>query len=186
MSFLPKNYERKSSGGGFLKLEAGDNRVRVLSEPVIGMELWVGGNPVRKPFGVEFIKEELANADINTFDGTKRKPTEFWGVVVWDYKSQSATQYNFTQRGIIDGLLDLLEDADWGDVREYDINIKKVTGERTKYSVSPVPPKPLSDEIKKAYEESTIDLSKLFSSTDDLVKVDVEEANTGVDDSPEI
>lgn len=173
MSFLPKDYERQESGSSFLKIKPGDNKLRIVSDAVVGQELWIEGKPTRKPYGVEFTKEELENADTNTFTGEKRKPQEFWAVMVWSYENKQLQLFSFTQRGIIDGLLDYVESEDWGDPKNYDVNIKKDTsGERTKYSVTAIPPKPLSKEIEEAIAEDETNINEIMFSIDDMMAAD--------------
>ena len=40
MAFLPKGYELPVSDGGYMKLEKGENKFRVLSEAITGQEVW--------------------------------------------------------------------------------------------------------------------------------------------------
>jgi len=86
-------------------------------------------------------------------------------MVVWNYKEKKIQTLEITQKTIMGGLYDYESNTeDWGDLKGYDIEIiKKKEGDKVSYTVSAVPPKPLLDEIKQAFEESDIDIKKLFN-----------------------
>lgn len=167
-NFLPDDYERQQSSGGYYKIQPGDNKLRIMSEPVIGFKLWMNGEAVTKRSEADFTQKELDLADIDRFSGKRRTPDETWGVVVWVPSESRIMVCEFSQRGIINGLLDYIESEDWGDPRGYDINIKKdTTGERVKYSVSAIPPKPAPKEAVEAYGAAGINLQeRVFGQVD--------------------
>jgi hypothetical protein len=63
--------------------------------------------------------------------------------------------------------MNLINDADWGDPREYDLKITR-TGEslETKYTVSPKPKKELPEAAKFEFELMNIKLEKLLTGED--------------------
>lgn len=63
--------------------------------------------------------------------------------------------------------MNLINDADWGDPREYDLKITR-TGDalETKYTVSPKPKKDLPEAAKFEFELMNIKLEKLLTGED--------------------
>ena len=60
-------------------------------------------------------------------------------------------------------LYEMEQTEEWGDLKGYDIDITKTkAGDKTSYTVQGVPPKELSEEIKKAFADTKVDLRKLF------------------------
>ncbi len=184
--FLPEGYS-PSTKGEFMKLGEGANNIRILSKPLIGKLYWVspegvvrekgkgekGDKPYRLNYTDELPKEVL---DFQT--------KEFWMMKVWDYKEGSVKILELTQASILRSLYEFVKDEKWGDLREYDINIKREgSGIDTKYFVMPSPPTQLAPEIKDASEESDIDLTSFLTPVDtsdpfegmDVVEKEIEE-----------
>jgi hypothetical protein len=182
--FLPDGYQYSSSTGSeFLKLEQGDNRVRVLSTPLIGRLWWMSPEGVirdkgtiqkgDKPVRIEY-KDELPK-DIHELQ-TK----EFWMMKVWDYKNKDIRILEISQQTILKPLAEFIENSDWGDPRDYDINFKKEgSGKETKYFVMPSPQKSISEDIQKKSDESNIDLRSFLTTTeeDPFEGMDTQEAS---------
>ena len=61
---------------------------------------------------------------------------------------------------------------DWGDIKKYEINIKKTTADMTSYDVMALPPTDLSTEIAEAFAEADVDLELLFDGKDPFKKED--------------
>jgi hypothetical protein len=164
-TFLPENYQVPDKAKQFMKLEVGDNHFRILSSPLLG---WVFFNeenkPVRRSFEEgEFTHEELAELkakrnDKGEFEGSRH----FWIMLVWSYKYNAPKILELTQISIIKPLCGLIEDEDWGDLRGFDINIKREgTGKNdTEFTTTPKPHKPLAPEIEDVIE--TLDKSRLL------------------------
>lgn len=157
--FLPKDYKRPQTGGGYMKLEDGDNVFRILSDAITGFEYWnVDNKPVRSkefPKNTPSIKTDK--------DGNPQKVKHFWAFIVWNYATNSVEILQITQSSIQDELINLNLDPDWGDPKEYDIKInRKGQDLETKYSVSPKPRKPISEEISQAFKEKKINLQALY------------------------
>ncbi len=167
--FLPEGYS-PSNKGDFMKLAEGSNNIRVLSKPLIGKLYWVSpegivrdrgrGEKGDKPFRVEYTSK-LPNGVLDF------QTKEFWMMKVWDYKEKSVKILEVTQASILRSLYEFVRDEKWGDLREYDINIKREgSGIDTKYFVMPSPPTILAPEIKEALEENDIDLKSFLSQVD--------------------
>lgn len=167
--FLPDGYS-PSTKGEFMKLGEGANNIRILSKPLIGKLYWVSpdgvvrekgkGEKGDKPYRIEYTQE--LPKEVFEFQ-TK----EFWAMKVWDYKDESIKILEITQASILRSLYEFVNDAKWGDLRKYDINIKREgSGIDTKYFVMPSPPTILTPEIKDASESSEIDLNSLLTPVD--------------------
>jgi hypothetical protein len=156
-NFLPENYEAPKAIGGYLKLQDGETKVRILSHPIIGWEDWIDKKPIRYPFDQ---KPE------NAHDAT-RPLKHFWAMIVWNYGEQRIQIMQVTQATIIREIEALYNDTDWGVPFCYDIKIRKTGKDMlTKYAVTAVPHKAITQEIKAAYEAKPIDLESLFHGED--------------------
>ena len=160
MGTIPQGTEIPKGSSQFAKLQDGKNRFRFLSEVVIGWEMWQNKKPVRHEGSVCKFKPE--DADINK--NGKPAINYFWAMVVWNYQAKAVQVLEITQKTIMNPLYnDLEQNPDWGDLRNYDIEINKSKeGDKTNYSVIGIPPKAVSPEIVEAFEKSKIDLKKLF------------------------
>lgn len=149
----------KIPSGQFTKFKDGKNTFRVLSEIVTGWEGWKDNKPFRHEGQICKIKPEQVDLNKNG----KPNINYFWAMVVWNYDTQQIQTLQITQKTIMGTMFDLENNQLWGDLRNYDIEInKKKEGDTTKYSVLGIPPKAVSPEVVKAYEESDIHLEKLF------------------------
>ena len=157
MNFLPQNYELPTSSGNYLKLEDGENRIRILSFPILGWEDWDNKTPVRYRY------ENKPSVSIDP----KKPYKHFWSMICWNYVMSSIQIFHVTQ-GTIKKALDMLsKDVDWGAPFHYDIKIYKTgDGMETKYALTPVSPKPLTQEILDAFAKKPCDLEALFSNSD--------------------
>lgn len=172
---IPKNVEIPKSSGQFVKLQDGVNKFRVLSDVVLGWEGWKDNKPFRHEGQVCKIKPEQVDLNQNG----KPNINYFWAMVVWNYKEEKIQVLEITQKTIMNPLYELEQNEDWGDLKNYDIQItKKKEGDKTSYTVLGIPPKPLSEAIGSAFEESDIDLTKLFDG-----KYPMEETTDEVDEN---
>jgi hypothetical protein len=164
--FLPTDYTPTSTSE-FTKLVEGDNKVRILAQPLIGRLWWMSpegvlrekGNVQKgdKPMRVSY-KDELPENIIEV------QTKEFWMMKVWDYRMGKVAILEITQQTIIKNVHEYIMDAEWGDPRFYDINFKKQgSGKDTKYFVMPSPQKELPEDIKTASEESNINLEQFLT-----------------------
>jgi hypothetical protein len=159
--FLPKGYKLPESGSSFFKFQDGENRIRILTKPVIGYEAWIDNKPVRREEVVCSFNPE--DVDVDEKYSGKPKISLFWGFLVYNYNTKQVEVATITQKTVLKAIENLANDADWGSPLNYDISVNKVkNGERTTYSISPKPAKELSDEIKKAFEETDLSVNMIF------------------------
>jgi len=156
---IPKDTQIPKGASQFMKFQDGKNRFRILSEVVTGWELWKNKEPKRHEGQVCKFKPE--DADLN--QNGKPNINYFWAMIVWNYEAKQLQVLEITQKTVMSPLYDLEQNPDWGDLRNYDVEInKKKEGDKTSYNVLGIPPKPVAPEILTALEESKIDLTKLF------------------------
>lgn len=165
MSFYPDNYDetlaKNTGGGGYMKFKPGDNRFRILSKPLIGSVLWITEDGSRKPLRFR------ATESIPTEQVQDSLPKFFNTFVVYNYQTQEIEILEITQKGILSTLRSLDKDEDWGDLRTYDLVVKR-QGEdlQTSYEVVPKPKAKLTEEIKNKYQDKKINLEALFDGAD--------------------
>lgn len=155
---LPKDVKIPKSSQ-FGKFQIGVNRYRVMSDVITGWEGWRDKKPFRHEGDVCKIKPEQVDLNQNG----KPNINYFWAMVVWSYNDKAIQVLEITQKTIMNPLYDYEQSADWGELKEYDIEIdKKVENDKTSFTVRAIPPKKLSQDIINAYAESKVDLQKLF------------------------
>lgn len=160
MNWIPEDYEApKSASSNYFKMQEGENRIRILSQPVFGWEDWKDKKPVR----YHYVKGQAAP---KPFD-PKKPVKHFWAFIVFNYRDEQIQIMQITQATIRKSLDTLYRDKDWGAPIAYDIKINK-TGEGvdTEYTVNPVPHKPIDDYIAKCFKERPINLEALFDNSD--------------------
>lgn len=152
--FIPESYEAPSSGGGFTKLETGENRFRILSNPFMMWLSWTDGNPSRVPYS----QPKPAKGS-----GQKDSVKHAWGLIVWNYKTEQIEVFELDKQDIINGLVSHSRDKDWGHPKKYDIVINK-TGEgmKTEYKLVCKPHSEPAQEIVDAFIANPIDLNQLL------------------------
>ncbi len=166
-NFLPDDYQAPT--GSYMKLLQGENRLRILSRPILGWEGWKNKQPTR--FRLE---EKPVTTD---FDNQQVK--HFWAFVCWDYADGSVKICEITQAGIQKSIEALARDKDWGPPFEYDIKIvRKGESLETEYTTNPVPHSPITQEMKDALIAKPVKLDALFSGDDPF---DVDPAVDGAD-----
>lgn len=155
-AFIPENYEAPTGGGGFTKLESGDNRMRILSSPLMLWIAWADGKPSR----TKFISKDNKPAK---GAGEKDSVRHGWGLIIWNYNTESIEVFELQSQDIIAALTTYAKDTDWGHPKNYDIVINKSgAGLDTEYKFVAKPAKAVSDVIIKAYTETPIDLNQLL------------------------
>ena len=171
-TFLPSGYEKPETPSNYLnKFREGNNKFRILSSAIVGYEYFNTDNkPVRSK---EPFKE---TPGIKVDKNGKSRINHFWAFVVWDYAAEQIKIMEITQSGIQDAIIELSMDDNWGDPKSYDLNIKRTGKEfnNTKYNVVPTPPSQIDGEIAKAYNETKIDLEKLYTGEDPFGTNEVE------------
>jgi hypothetical protein len=157
--FLTDDYELpRSANEGYMKLKDGENRIRILSEPIVGWEDWTKLN---KP--IRFREDQKPAKPIN-----ESKPIKyFWAMIVWNYNEQRIQILQLTQKTIMKAILTLKKNADWGAPFFYDITIlREGASKDTEYSVTPASLKPAHPQIIDSFNEQRINLEALFDSGD--------------------
>lgn len=139
------------------KLSEGEHKFRIVQRPIAGWIDWLDRKPHR------FRPE---NKPKTPFDPA-RPVKPFWAVHVWDYQKEGLFVMEITQNGIRRALEMLALNEDWGDLTSFDFKIKKEgVGIDTSYSVIPIPPRPISEAIKKELQRTKIRLEALYEGKD--------------------
>ena len=163
-SFLPNGFQAPKQQSNYLnKFPQGETKFRILTSPVFGYVGWQDKKPIR-------------NVDLDDFKGIQLDksqydpigvPKYFWAMVIWNYNEEVIQILELTKLSIIDKIIKLSADSDYGNPLGYDIKVTR-TGEmkKTEYSVTPLPPKDVPKEASKALEKQPIDLQALFRGKD--------------------
>ncbi len=167
MGFLDNISEEPVKAGKYVRLQDGENRLRLLGGGddgllIFGKEGWTGGDDSKKVHRWD-LKSEAPKLDFND------DPKVLMAVPVWNYQVEAIQIWNITQATIRTKIRELANDPEWGDPRNYDIKVKK-EGEQmlTKYEVTPCKEKELTDEVKQKLTSTTIDTKALFDGGDPL------------------
>ena len=184
MAFLKKGYKEPDESN-YMKLKQGENRFRVLSDTITGMEYWkdveddqgkIKSTPVRKRQG-EVINIKDLRVDK---DGSLEMPKHFWAFVVWNYDSEKVQILEITQTTIRRPMMKYYANKAWGDPREYDIVVSKEgEGLKTEYTVMPSPKSKIDEGIKRMAKDMNINLEALFSGGDPFNREGSEKVKAG-------
>lgn len=157
-AFLPEDYEPPVTSGNYMKLQPGENRIRILSAPLLGWEDWT---PEKKP--VRFRYDQKPSKPIDP----TRPIKHFWAMIVWNYREEKIQILQITQSTIRTVITALSENEDWGAPYFYDLKITK-KGEKvdTEYSIIPCPKKTVSESIRQAFHAKPCNLEALFTNDD--------------------
>lgn len=168
MNFLPSDYSIPNAQSGYMKLEQGSNRFRVLSSAIVGTEYWKDTDEGRKPIRKR-PDERISGNEINPDE----RPKHFWAFVVWNYESEMVQILELTQKTIMRAIRAYTKDDDFGDPKGYDIVINREgEGLETEYTTRAKPPKKLDEDIKAAYESMDINLEALYDGEDPFASID--------------
>lgn len=158
--FLPQDYEAPAGSAGYMKLQDGENKIRILSKPIIGWLDWKDKKPFRFRMNAKPDKPMTPDKPIK----------HFWAFLVWNYEAQAVQILEITQQTIQKTIQDLSKNEDWGAPFGYDIKItRKGKDLQTEYSVMPSPKKDLISDIKEAALEKKAYLDALFDGSDPWV-----------------
>ena len=160
MNFLPEGIELMKTERPYWKtkdMKEGDNKLRIVMRPIAGWIDWDEKKPLR------FRPENKPKKPLNP-----EKPVKpFWVCYVWDYAREGLYVIEFTQSSILKSLQAFGSDSDWGDFTKYDLKVKKEgSGLDTSYTVTPLPHKPMSENIEKALRETPVNLEALYDGGD--------------------
>lgn len=170
--FLPDDYSAPSGSGNYMKLQPGENRIRILQKPILGWEGWRDKKPYR--FRLD---ERPVTTD---FDNQMVK--HFWAFVCWDYQDEGVKILEITQASIQKTIEAIARSKDWGPPYFYDLIISREgDGMDTKYSIVPIPPSPVSKEIQEALIKKPCRIEALYDGDDPW---DVEPSETPTEETP--
>lgn len=157
ITFLEQGYKPPRASGGYMKLEDGDNKFRILSQSLIGWEDWEDKKPMRYSYNEKPSKSIDPNKPIK----------HFWAFIVWNYAEEQIQILEITQATIRNFVGGLCKDEEWGDPFHYDIKVtKKGEGVKTEYLITPCNAKPISDAIKLKFLEKPICLDAMIHGED--------------------
>ena len=170
--FLPSDYQPPKGESRYMKFQSGTNKFRILSRPIIGWEDWEDKKPLR------FKMKEKPEKPIDP----KYPIKHFWAMIVWNYQTEHIEILEITQVTIMQSIVALTKDPEWGSPFHYNIKVEK-QGEKleTKYSVLASPPSDLTNEIKEAYKTTPVNLEALYEGEDPF---DTELPNVDLNDLP--
>lgn len=157
MNFLPADYKSPILSNNYLKMNDGENRIRILSQPIMGWEDWKDNKPVRYT---------LNEKPIQSID--KEKPIKyFWAFIIYNVIENQIQIMQVTQNTIIKSIESLCKDVDWGNPYHYDIKIRKSgKGMETQYVTSPVPHKPIDPIVIDMFHAKPCNLQAMFTAND--------------------
>lgn len=159
--FLPTGYQAPKANNFYMKFQEGENKFRILSQPILGWEDWQDKKPVRYKFNEKPAK---------SID-PKKPVKHFWAMIVWNYMAEEIQILHITQSTLRKSLEALCLDSDWGAPYFYDIKIiKNGEGIDTEYVLNPLPHKPLSPHIQDLFHERRCNLEALFYNDDPFSK----------------
>lgn len=169
--FFPVGYEDPSRRTGFMKFKKGDNKMRILSNPILGWEEWIDTKPIRYR-----MKDEPKQ-----WQDPKKPGKHFVTMMIWDYKQEEKVRaseeelplkvclkiLHIPQVSIRRSLEEHSADPDLGPLFSYDIEVKRSgEGLQTKYGVFPLPPTEVPDYIIPIYKENRCNLEAIFDGQD--------------------
>ena len=156
---IPKNIVIPRGSSQFAKFQDGVNKFRFLSDIIYGWEGWKDQKPFRHEGETCKIKPEQVDLDRNG----RPNINYFWAVIVWNYKENKVQVLEITQKTIMSMLYEYEQKEEYGDLKGYDVEISKSKeGDKTTYKTIGMPPKPITKEIKIAFEETDVKLEKIF------------------------
>jgi len=151
------NVEVKSGGGSFKRLESGENRIRIVSNPIEFRAHWIQQASRR----IICLGEDCpaCKADV--------KIMQRWMLKILDRSDQTIKPLEIGTE-IMSGIVKLAQDEEWGKVSKYDIKIIRTEGKRTSYQVIPCQKSnpTFTDKEKELITESQekIDIKKIIES----------------------
>ena len=159
--FLPDDYETPATQSNYMKFKQGENRFRILGEPIFGWIGWKTNGEERRPF--RFHREEKPV----TTDFDKQRVNFFWAIIVWNYNEEAIQILDITQFSIQKAIEALARNAKWGPPYDYDITVtRKGESLQTEYAVMPDPKTPVAKEIMEALIQKPINLNALYDGED--------------------
>jgi len=166
----------QSTGSNYLKLEPGENKLRIMGQIIDGWEAWAD-NPEggRKVFREKDAWKALELVKMGVLD---KQQKQFYAAIVWNYRTEQFECMVQTQKSIKEGIYLTYSDEDWGNPNDYDIVISKTgSGMETKYTVIPKPKKPYEGEN---YYPNSYCIENLYGCGDPFEVKEVEAESSAV------
>lgn len=105
--------------------------------------------------------------DIRTENDGKESVRHFWAFPVWNYAENMVQIFEVTQKQIMSGIKDVIDDEAWGDPKQNDIAVtRNGSGFDTEYLTKGIPHKPLDPKIIAEFENNPVNLAALFEGGD--------------------
>lgn len=148
-----KDIELNEGSGDYLKLQKGENRVRIVSAPIAVWTSFNSGAVGDEPKTQKFMTEEAVK-EFNAKVPKERQAKKRYAMWVLDRATDEILLAEFGT-SIMKGIKTLATDSDYGfeGLPPYDIKITKAgDGLDTEYSVLQLPAKELTEDEKKRVE----------------------------------
>ena len=169
----------QSGDSMFFKPQKGDNKLRVLTNAKVGWEGWYNKKPVRFLPDYKITPDEFTTLDTDDYNPDRKKWKQFACCLIWDYKDSAVKVWTFNQKSIMDEMLRLAQDADWGPLTNYDVKLTREEGDIVRYFMTPLPSKELSQEQLDAITKFTFKPEDIFS--DEKNKANIETFKAAVE-----
>ena len=172
--FFPDDFAVATATSGYLKMEPGTCTFVIMGAKELddgnvltGYLGWMEDDDGKHPIRATAKKDIPSDA---------RDIKQFMAIKVWNkglYEESDGKEIVFqileiTQKTIMNSIVGLVADSDWGDpVGKYPISIERDgEGLKTVYTVTPKPVKPMPKPVKDAFETWECDLTKLLTGDD--------------------
>ena len=157
MTFLPTGFKMPVRQDRYLKFVAGENRFRILSPAIFGMEEWIDKKPFR-----------YRDSEVPAAPASPGMPFKhFMSCIVWNRQAHRIELLHVNQMSVLRAIVSLTRDPDWGDPFTYDIKVhRKGEGKETEYQVTPAPKTQVTPDIVEAFYATPIYLDALFGGGD--------------------
>lgn len=170
---LPQGFKQETAIGKYTlnNLRSGSKvKIRILSDFIDGKSVWgdVDGKrtPTRRRAGEAI---PVGAIGVNRFTGKPESIKQFIAAVVYNYVTEQVEVFETDKSTIIEQIVGIENDEDWGDTKEYDLSIGK-TGEdmETKYTVLPSNKNKFTLNVFWKH----VNLNALFTNDDPFAEVD--------------
>lgn len=158
--FFPTADYKLPETSNYMKLTEGEHTFRVLSSAVVGYVYFnVENKPVRSRVQFDEMPEDIKKGG---------RINHFWAFIVWNYEAERIQILEVSQKTIQTQMKALIDNAKWGNPKNYDISItRKGTGlQDTEYVVMPNPHTEVNPDISEKYAKAKVNLDALFEGID--------------------